>query len=172
LLFENQYVAGQHIQLWVLPLSGERKPWPYLQSDFDLSHAAFSPDGRWVAYVSNESGQSEAYVQSFPQPGVKFQISNGGADSPAWRRDGRELFYVGPGDKIMVVGIENDATLRPDIPQPLFQVPMTSNFLTSTARTEFGVSPDGQRIFVNKLLEEKTPRPITVLTNWTAELKN
>ncbi len=171
LLFENQYVGGQHIQLWVLPLSGELKPWLYLQSDFDLAHAAFSPDGRWVTYVSPESGRSEAYVQSFPQPGVKFQISNGGADSPAWRRDGRELFYIGPGDKITAVGIEPGATLRPGIPQPLFQVPMTSHLLGTTARTEFGVSPDGQCIFVNKLLEEKIPRPITVLTDWTAELK-
>ena len=170
LLFENQYVGGQHIQLWVLPLSGERKPWVYLQSDFDLAHAAFSPDGRWVTYVSPESGRSEAYVQSFPQPGVKFQISNGGADSPAWRRDGRELFYIGPGDKITAVGIEPGATLRPGIPQQLLHVPMTSHLLTA-ARTEFDVSADGQRILVNKLLEERTPRPITVLTDWTAELK-
>src|SRR5262249_38940792 len=84
------------LDLWVLPLFGDRKPFPFLQTPFAESGGRFSPDGKWVAYQSNESGRSEVYVQPFPGPGAKFQISTDGGANPLWRRDGKELFFLGP----------------------------------------------------------------------------
>ncbi len=77
--------------LWIAPQFGDRKPFPYLQTQFDEQDGRFSPDGKWVAYVSNESGRDEIYVQSFPLSGAKFQISTGGGSEPQWRKDGTEL---------------------------------------------------------------------------------
>ncbi len=90
--------------IWVFPLEGERKPRPFLQTPFYDGGARFSPDGRWLAYVSDESGRFEIYVQPFPGPGGKWQISNGGGIEPVWAKNGRELFYRN-GDRMMDVEI-------------------------------------------------------------------
>src|SRR5207249_5041905 len=83
--------------LWVLPMFGDRKPFPYVQSDFNEAHAKFSPDGKWVAYGSDEIGRTEIYVRRFPNAGAgKWQVSTGGGDQPYWRADGKELFYLAP----------------------------------------------------------------------------
>jgi serine/threonine protein kinase/Tol biopolymer transport system component len=91
--------------LWVLPISGDQKPFPYLHADFSEAQGRFSPDGKWVAYVSNESGKWEVYVQSFPVPGGKWQVSNSGGAQPQWRRDGSELFYISSDRKLMAVDV-------------------------------------------------------------------
>jgi Tol biopolymer transport system component len=78
--------------LWLLPLFGDQKPTPFIQTEFNESQGRFSPDGRWVAYISNESGPFQIYVQSFPSSGGKWQVSTNGGAQPQWRRDGKELF--------------------------------------------------------------------------------
>ena len=169
LIFENLIPASGRSELWVLPLMGERKPTPYLQSESYLTHAAISPDGHWVAYSSNESGGREIFVQSFPEAGAKFQISNDGGDYPVWRNDGKELFYFGGrgSNSIVAVTVETGATFRAGAPQALFQAPLRN---LSSSRTVFVLSPDGQRILANQLLEESIRTPITVVANWDAEL--
>ena len=100
--------------LWVLPTSGDNKPVPYLQTESNEAHARFSPNGKWVAYASDESGRTELYVQSFPAGRGKWQISTSGGDQPSWRRDGKELFYVAPDGKLRAVEIEEaDSTFQP-----------------------------------------------------------
>src|SRR5437867_2756230 len=91
--------------LWVLPLTGDRKPFVYLQTPFEETGGKFSPDGKWVAYRSDESGRNEIYIQSFPTSGMKWQVSSKGGSSVRWRRDGRELFYLALDRKIMSVQV-------------------------------------------------------------------
>jgi eukaryotic-like serine/threonine-protein kinase len=169
LIFENVSPANGRSELWVLPLVGERKPKPYLQTESNLARAAVSPDGHWVAYSSDESGRNEIFLQSFPEAGAKFQISNDGGDCPLWRNDGKELFYVGGSDSIVAVPVETGATFRAAARQTLFRVPRLPNLASS--RTVFVLSPDGQRILVNQLLEESNQTPVSVVANWDAELK-
>jgi len=167
LIFENVNAASGMSELWVLPLAGERTPKPYLQTEWYLTHAAVSPDGHWVAYSSNETGGSEIFVQSFPEAGAKFQISNDGGDCPVWRNDGKELFYFGGSNYIVAVPVETGATFRAGAPQALFSVATRS---LSGSRSVFALSSDGQRILVNQLLEESNRTPISVVANWDAEL--
>jgi dipeptidyl aminopeptidase/acylaminoacyl peptidase len=147
-------VAGRDI--WCLPLTGDRKPFAVVQTMFEETEARFSPDGRWIAYQSNESGRTEVYVQRFPEPGSRFQISTAGGRFPQWRRDGRELFYLGGDDRLMAVRIDTSGSaLESSLPETLFSAP---------AGAEYVASPDGQRFLVNVITRE--PSPITVLLNW------
>jgi serine/threonine protein kinase len=167
LIFENVNPASGSSELWLLPLVGERTPKPYLQTESYLTHAVISPDGHWVAYASNEVGGREIFVQSFPEAGAKFQISNDGGDCPVWRNDGKELFYLGASNHIVAVPVETGATFRAGAPQALFSVATGS---LSGSRSVFALSSDGQRILVNQLLEESNRTPISVVANWDAEL--
>ena len=91
----------------MLPTAGDRKPFPYLEAPFDQTAAQFSPDGRWVAYASNESGRDEIYVRPFPSSAQSvWQISQNGGNQPRWRADGRELFFITPDRKLMAVDIK------------------------------------------------------------------
>ena len=101
----SQLNATTNEDLFLLPLSGERKPEPFLQTNFIEAHGRFSPNGRWVAYISNETGKFEVYVQSFPAKGDKIPISTEGGGQPQWRADGRELYYYTPGRKLMAVEV-------------------------------------------------------------------
>ena len=98
------------LDLWLLPLDGDRKPREYLQTPFDETNGRFAPGAsggpRWMAYQSNESGQSQVYIQSIPPTGAKFQVSTTGGDAPKWRGDGRELFYVSSDRKMMAVPVQ------------------------------------------------------------------
>ncbi len=156
--------------LYVLPLSGDRKPVPFLQTEFNETHAQFSPDGRWVAYVSDESGRAEVFVQSFPVSGGKWMLSTTGGDQPQWRRDGRELFYLTPDKKLMAVAVTPGASFEAAAPVPLFatRIPMTS--LTAD-RNNYVPAADGRRFLVNNLLEEGNTQPITLVLNWAVGLK-
>jgi eukaryotic-like serine/threonine-protein kinase len=161
---------GTGTDLWILPLEGDRKPYPYLQTQFNESHARFSPDVKWVAYVSDESGRAEVYVQSFPPSGGKWQISNSGGDQPQWRRDGRELFYLSPDRKIMAAQVKTGTSFETGVPAPLFQTGV--NPTTSTnARNNYVVAADGQRFLINNILQESASKTVTVVLNWTAQLK-
>ena len=108
--------------LWVLPLEGDRKPVPFVQMEFRETQGAFSPDGRWIAYTSDESGVSQVYVQSWPPSGAKWQVSTTGGGNPRWRRDGRQLYYINPGRTLTAVDVNASASFQAGIPQLLFSI--------------------------------------------------
>ena len=160
--------------LWVLPLFGERKPFPFLQTEFSEEHPQFSPDGRWLAYTSNESGKPEIYVQSFPASSGKWEVSTHGGSHPRWRGDGKELFYLDVhGKKLMAVTVKGDThTFEVDVPVALFDVNVgRSRPGLFAGMYQYDVTADGQRFLVNTLVEEPPVPPITVMLNWIAGLK-
>ena len=120
LLVDRLDAGGRGFDEWILPIVGERQARPFLQSKFSEQWGVVSPDGQWVAYVSDETGSSEVYVQSFPGLGNRVQISQLGGFQPAWSRNGRELFYR-TGDKVMVVPVETRKHFKAGTPQPLFE---------------------------------------------------
>ncbi|MGH9882360.1 MAG: TolB family protein, partial [Pyrinomonadaceae bacterium] len=163
--------------LWALPLFDERQPVPFLRTDFWEGSGRFSPDGRWVTYVSTESGKAEVYVQSFPASDGKWKISNGGGASPHWRRDGRELFYLsdereGVEVKLMAVEVDGSGdTFEASLPKRLFELRVGG---PGGLGPHYDVTADGQRFLVNTPVEENapsSPSPVTVVTNWAARLK-
>jgi hypothetical protein len=154
------------MDLWVLPLFGEKKPWPFLQTPSNELHGQLSPDGRWMAYTSDESGTPEVYVLPFRASGRKVQISTNGGAQPRWRRDGKELFYLAPDRKLMAVELKSNRAFEPDVPRALFQTHV-SNPESLNDRNYYAVSADGRRFLVNTLLEKSTHVPITVVLDWT-----
>ena len=165
--------------LWVLPLAGDRKPFPYLQTQFFESQGQFSPDGRFVAYISNESGRIEVFVQPFPASGGKWQISAGGGSQPRWRGDGKELFYLSADRRIMAVDVGTTSQFEARIPKALFQTRIVGSGLGlglgETAYIfRYSVTADGKRFLINSEQAETgaASQPITVVLNWAAGLKH
>jgi Tol biopolymer transport system component len=161
------YYPKTESDLWVLPLFGDGKPYPFLQTDFSEAQGFFSPDGHWLAYISNESGRNEVYVQTFPQSGGKWLISSGGGAQPHWRSDGKELFYIGPDRTLMAVEVNTASTFETSAPKPLFATQVSGY----NAPNRYVVSADGQRFLVNSPAGEVNQTPITVVLNWTSTLK-
>jgi Tol biopolymer transport system component len=164
------YPAGG---LGVLPLFGDRQPLKPPPGGFGTSLAQVSPDGRWMAYGSTESGRYEVYVRSFPMPGGKWQISKDGAVSPRWRGDGKELFYYAADGQLMAVPINHTATaLEVGTPTRLF-APRVLNGPVSPLgfRAQYDVTRDGQRFLLNVPEQDAAPPSITVAVNWPAGLK-
>jgi Tol biopolymer transport system component/predicted Ser/Thr protein kinase len=154
--------------LFVLPLSGDRKPFPFLQTQFNEFAGQFSPDGRWVAYASNESGRYEVYVAPFPGPGGKWQISTAGGSFPRWRRDGAEIFYQALDNTLMAAAVNGKtSSFQVGAVKPLFQTHLVG------PRHEYDVSADGQKFLINSSPQQNGAgqAPITVVLNWTAGLK-
>lgn len=147
----------------VLPLSGDRTPRLVIQTPFTETRAKFSPDGRWIAYQSNESGQNEVYVASFHGAAGKWQASTRGGTDPCWSHDGRELFYLSPDQQLMSVPVAGGDTFSPGTPQPLFRVRAE----TGLRRNVYEVSRDGQR-FLFLLAAGESSTPMTVMVNWRA----
>jgi serine/threonine protein kinase/Tol biopolymer transport system component len=154
--------------IWVLRLS-DRKAQPFLRTPFNESAPRFSPDGRWLAYVSDESGHWEIYVQPYPGPGGKWEVSTGGGTEPVWNPNGRELFYRS-GDKMMVVEIATQPSFTAGKPRVLFEGRYEPSPATSP---NYDVSPDGQRFLMFKTAEasDAAPTQINVVLNWFEELK-
>ncbi len=152
--------------LWVLPFDGDRKPFSFLQTQYNETAARFSPDGRWIAYDSDESGNREVYVQAFPSGG-RWPISTKGGAIPQWRRDGKELFYASPSDgKMMAVEVKTSGTFEPGIPRALFDLPAVR-----ATRSGYAVAGDGQRFLFVSQIAETAPSSLAVVVNWTADLK-
>jgi hypothetical protein len=137
-----------------------------LSATFNELGARLSPDGRWLAYHADESGTPEVFVRSFPEPGVRRQISSGGGTQPRWRGDGRELFYVSEDRKVMSVEVQAGAQLETGAPRPLFQ---TRILPIVEARNHYDVTADGQRFLVNSRRPEDVLLPISVVVGWSAE---
>ena len=156
------------IDLWVLPLFGDQKPVPFLQSAANERQARFSPDGRWIAYVSDESGTNEIYVRSFPDSGGKWQISTNGGYHLAWGHKG-ELFYISTDKKMMAVEVKGEGTtFQRGTPKALFDRRIPS---FNTPLAQFAVTADDQKFIVANPVADNTSVPITVVLNWTADLK-
>jgi eukaryotic-like serine/threonine-protein kinase len=163
----NEFDPKTNSDLWVLPLGGDPNPAPVMQTTFSETNGRFSPDGKWIAYESNESGPGQIYVQGFPTGG-KTQISTLGGFQPRWRGDGKELFYIGPDKKLMVVEIQaGTGGIQAGSPRPLFDLRIGN----LPGSPYYDVTRDGQRFLVSIIGEETAPTPMTVVMNWTAELK-
>jgi dipeptidyl aminopeptidase/acylaminoacyl peptidase len=159
--------------IWVLPLFGDRKPFPYLHADFNEHFARLSPNGQWLAYQSDETKRDEVYVQTFPAPGGKLQISTSGGFHPVWSRDGKELFFIAGDGKMMAVAAASDGgKFRAGLPKPLFDAPKTlfSSPRTATPLHYFDVSKDGH-FLIPVAGGDFAGVPMTVVINWPALLK-
>jgi eukaryotic-like serine/threonine-protein kinase len=154
--------------LWFLTLP-EQKNSQFLKAASTLKNGRFSPDGRWVAYASNESGRWEIYVTSFPEAHGKWQVSNGGGDQPKWRGDGKELFYLSPEGKIMSVSVNTGTNFDAGTPVVLFQANPREMVATSEHVT-YDVSKDGQKFLINTQMKEGQTMPMSIVLNWAAML--
>jgi hypothetical protein len=155
---------------WVLPLTGERKPFPFAQTAFNERNGQFSPDGLWIAYSSDESQRNEIYVALFNgsagAPVGKRQISTSGGSYPRWRRDGKEIFYIAPDRRLMAAEVSvKGSTLEVGAVHPLFGP------VSGTASFQYDVSADGQRILAVVAPDEQGAEPLTLVQNWMAGLK-
>jgi serine/threonine protein kinase len=149
--------------IWLLPLQGDRKPLPWLRTRFNLASPRFSPDGRWIAYESDESGVPEIYMALTEGGGEKRRISPAGGRRPRWRRDGKELYYIAPGGLLMALPVTLGPPLEVGVPVSLLRgEPEIENY---------DVAPDGTRFLVSTPAEKVRESPIRVIVNWTAALK-
>ncbi len=158
--------------IWVLPLKAGEKPFPFLTTSFAEIWGQFSPDGRWIAYQSNESGLWEIYVRPFPGPGGQWVISTTGGVYPRWASDGKELYYIDPTGRLMAVtiGVKNDA-LEVGKPIALFQTHVLGGGANMIGRNQqYDVAPDG-RFLINVLNDEALNSPLTILLNWNPPQK-
>jgi eukaryotic-like serine/threonine-protein kinase len=154
--------------LWALPMTGDKKPFPLLQSPFVEDHARFSPDGHFIAYSSNETGRYEVYVQTFPPSGGKWVISRDGGAQPRWRRDGKEIFFIAPDRKLMAADVKlAGSNFEVSVPKPLFQTQIAGPI----PRNRYDVFGNGQRFLIITPRQENNLTPITVVANWTAGLQ-
>jgi serine/threonine-protein kinase len=140
-----------------------------LETPFDEHTGMLSPDDRWLAYVSNESGREEIYVRPFPGPGGKLQISTEGGTEPMWSRDGSELFYRN-GNKMMAVAISTEPELAPGQPTLLFQREYETGLSAEFPGSNYDVTPDGRFVMI-RIDESSGSRQIHVVLNWLEELK-
>jgi eukaryotic-like serine/threonine-protein kinase len=166
---EGKYILyTQGTDLWFVSLP-ELKDSLFLKAPSVLRNGQFSPDGKWVAYASNESGKWEIYVTSFPAPRGKWQVSVGGGEQPRWRGDGRELFYLSPDSRVMAVPVTTGANFDSGTPLTLFQatprqpIPLYDLFV-------YEVSRDGQRFLIITPVKEAETAPMSIVLNWMAKL--
>lgn len=170
---------GRHVifdsinDIWALPLEEGDKPFTVVATEAAEAQPRLSPDGRWIAYTSNETGRSEVYVQPFPPTGAKWPISTSGGGQPRWRADGGELYYLGLDRRLMVVTIERSADFRAGLPQALFVTPLWQ----VNSATDLGVpdglytpAKNGDRFLFLVPLESGRTIPANVITNWTARV--
>ncbi len=162
-IFDNATSKAED-DVWVLPLASDRKAFPFLQADFGELHAKLSPDGHWLAYESNETGEAEVYVQPFPSADGKWQVSAQGGTRPLWSHDGTELFYVSTDSKIMAVPVKAGAKFEHGIPQALFPVRMPP-------ASPFDISRDGKRFLILNGADPESDAPMTLVVHWDAALK-
>lgn len=159
ILCTRQTASGAHLEL--LPVAGG-EPTRFLTSKGSETNGQISPDGKWVAYASDESGNWETYVTSFPSAAGKWQVSRGGGTEPRWRGDGKEIFYIGPGGMLMAVPVNGESTFATGTPAPLFQIRGRAP-ISSTDIFTYDVSKDGKRFLVNRYVKPEHVAPLTIL---------
>ena len=155
------------IDVWALPLFGDRKPFPVVQSAFLKGGAAVSPDGKWLAYQTNESGRNEVYITAFPAGGAKWQVSTNGGVAARWRKDGKELFFLDPTDNVVAVDVNTaNNAVHLGVSHPLFQASAIQR-----QSGPYDVTADGKKFLINTGNLKEGSEPLTLVLNWTAELK-
>ena len=159
---------GNGIDIWALPMFGDGKPFPYVSAPGDQGFAQFSPDGKWVAYASSETGRMEVYVVPFPWTGAKWQISASGGTRPRWRHDGKEILFEVPGSgKVMAAQVNgHGSNFTPGDVRLLFE---GNNLPPNNAGSQWSLTSDGQRLLAITVGDTGSA-PLTVIQNWTAEL--
>ena len=167
------YVRGGGIirrsDVWMLPLAGERRAVPLLQTEFAESQPQFSPDGQWLAYMTNESGRQEVYIRPFARDGDKVQVSTAGGGWPRWRRDGKEIFYLAPDRAIVAVPVSRQGSrLEIGAGRPLFT--MRTRPQARLDAYNYDASADGRRFLVNTFVEQSTSAAINIVINWPASM--
>jgi eukaryotic-like serine/threonine-protein kinase len=168
LLLCERHRGGQS-DLWTLPVDAPGQGVPLLTTSADERQAKLSPDMRWMAYSSNETGRHEVYVRRFPGGESKWQVSTGGGVQPEWRHDRRELFYLALDGTLMAAAIKRDDPFGTDPPHALFDTGIRASFVNR--RNQYVVTRDGQRFLVNVSAEDENSAPITVVLNWQSRLK-
>jgi hypothetical protein len=154
------------IDMWSLSLP-DGKATPLLKTEFTEGGGQLSPDGRWLAYHSNESGRMEVYVQPFPGPGAKWRVSRDGGQYARWRGDGKELFFVAGDRALMAVDVVGGQTFAAGDPRPLFPIHPRAR----TLDYPYDVTADGRRFLVSVTSGEEAAVPITLVVDWPAALK-
>jgi hypothetical protein len=160
-------LSSSSSDVWVLPLFGDRKPFPLVQTRFTETGAVFSPDVRWIAYTTTESGQPNVVVQPFPGTGGKYQVSTSGGGQPVWRADGKELFYLAADGTMMAVPIDATGQFNAGVPQALFPTRARAGVVNQ----KFAVTKDGKRFLVSTTPQQSRATPLTVVLNWTAAIQ-
>jgi serine/threonine protein kinase/Tol biopolymer transport system component len=168
---DGRYVIEETINrkggfdLWLQPLFGDKKPFPYLATPFNETNARISPDGKWLAYVSDETRRYEVYVQPFPTPGAKAQISTEGGEKPVWSRDGKQLYFISADRKMMAVNVTTGEKFEAGSPRMLFETR-----IGNALGNRFDVSKEG-RFLIPTETEQANDSPLTLIVNWPALLK-
>jgi Tol biopolymer transport system component len=166
LLYET-LVPKRGFDLWVLPLKGDRKPFAVVETEFAEGLAQFSPDGKWLAYQSNQTGQNEIYLRPFPGPGADVRVTTEGGAQVRWNPSGKELFYIGADDRLMAVPVRLSSNAGPEFGTA---VALFATRIGSTAinvyRQQYVVAPDGQSFVLNSNLSDANASPIAVILNW------
>ena len=165
--YTNTNIKGNtQNDIWILPMFGDHKTFPFLQTPANEVDAQFSPDGRWIAYVSDESGTNQVYIAPFPAAGGKWQISRSGGTEPRWRGDGKEIFFLSFDNKLMVVALNpKESTLEVANAEPLFEV-----HPANPPGYHYDVTSNGKRFLVDTT-KEGSSAPLALVVNWTADLK-
>jgi Tol biopolymer transport system component len=158
--------AGTSWDIWALPMDGSGEPFPVVQTQFIDGRPSFSPDGRWIAYESDESGRPEIYVRQFPDPGGRWQVSTSGGSDPRWSADGREIFYLDTDDRVVSVAVGTADAFTAALPEVLFEAPVYQRI----QRNRYAVADSGDRFLLLSPLATQTIPPMTVVLNWGASL--
>jgi eukaryotic-like serine/threonine-protein kinase len=167
---DGKYVlARKDRELWYMTMP-DRQTRPLIQSPWLIRNAQFSPDGKFVAYASSETGNWEVYVSPFPGFGSKWQVSRGGGEEPRWRRDGKELYYLAPDGRLMAAEVRTGAGFEAGFPSGLF-VTHTRQPISAMDFFSYDVTPDGQKFLVNTKVDTSNSAPLSVILNWSSEME-
>jgi eukaryotic-like serine/threonine-protein kinase len=157
--------TGSNFDVWVLPLSGERKARPFVETKADETSPVFSPDGKWIAYQSGESGRNEIYAQPYPGPGGKVQVSTEGGSGPSWPRNGKDLTFLGPGMKLLASEVQTRPAWDAAAPRPIFSDLNPSEILCGDQAS------DGQRMLACVAVSRTSSEGVRLVLNWPVELR-
>jgi serine/threonine protein kinase len=169
LIFTRRLLSDSrnNLDIWALPLTGGGKPFPIVQTPFDDVSPAISPNGKWMAYQNNESGRTEVYVTLFPGGGARWQVSTNGGVEPKWRGDSKELYFLDPSDNLTAVDVDAAGdSPRLGVPHALFQAIGVQRQVGTYVATA-----DGKKFLINSGSTKQGNEPLTLVMNWTAELK-